>query len=355
MTAPVANGPYLEMALESQPNYEGAANAVSTYLSYPPFEELTDNEKATMLEQKQIANGFLGPMPHVGVAKYDPEFALGKASPRPSHLGFLCALHFGSWTSVAGDGDLVVDPDGNAVPVGGYLHTFVYKFDLMPQTARMRGCTGDGRHRYGSGVALSDLGFAWENGAMTVDPKGLALVMKDVEIGSTELPTEVTPIIDLDAPYRRGDLTITWLDNTAFTTDFSFKFAAAVEAKPSPVAASLYPTGMLYKNAYPLVSGEIDKAILNADDWNALANGTQFAAKVKVAHRSTIGEDGYQPGFWAVMPGCQLTAITRNAIKAERRREGKYAWESRIDPATGNFCTVTVVNTTPDYKAGWTS
>ena len=357
-SAPAATGPYCQMALEQAPNYEGADNAVSTYVCYPPFEELTDNEKMVTLEQKQVASGFLGPLPHAGPAKFEPEFALGKCWPRPSHLGLLLAMMMGHWTSVAGDGttETAADPDGVAVPVGGYLHTFDFKFDLSPQTAQMRANTGNGEHRFASGVALSELPFAWENGAMVCNPKGLSLVMKGVDVGGAEIPTEVTPVIDLAEPYRRGDLTIVWLDGSAFTKEFTFALNAGIEALASPLAPSLYPTGMLFKEGeLPFVSGEIDKATLNDADWAALATPTQFAAKIKVAHRSIIGSGTYQPAFWVVVPACELTQITRNAIKAERRREGKYAWQSRLDISTGLLCTVVVVNETPNYKAGWTS
>ena len=350
MTAPVATGPYCQVALEQAPNPEGGTAAISSYACYPPFEEVTDNEKVTLLSQKQVASGYLGPMPDAGVAKYDPEFAMGKVWPRPSHLGWLLAMAFGSWTSTEGDGSLVLDPDDNPVPVGAYKHVFAFKYELEPQTSQVLLNTGDGRHRFVSGVAFNEVPFAWENGAMVCDPKGLAMVMKDVDVGGTEIPTEVTPIIDTLAPYRRGDLTLEWLTGSAFTREFDFAIKADVEDVWNTLVASLYPTACWYKEDYPMVSGTIEKATLTDDDWAALAASTQFAARIKVAHRSTIGEGAYQPALWVNIPGCQLTEISRNAIKAERRRAVKHTWQSRLDLATGSLVTATLVNTTPAYN-----
>lgn len=345
MTAPL--GAFAELALEQEPNYEGGTNAVSTYVSFPPFEELTDNEKPVFLEQKSVASGLQGPLPPAGIAKFEPEFSMGKVHPRPSHLGQLLALFFGSWISVAGDGSTVMDPDGNPVPVGGYLHTFAFKWGDPPQSAQMRAQTGDGKMRFASGIALNQLGVSWENGAMDVEPKGLALVTKSLDAWPGTAPT---PVIDTAPPYRRGDLTLSWLTGSAFTRDFDFNFNQAVEALASPIAASEYPTALLYKkDDMPFVAGTIEKATLNDTDWNALANSTQFAAQIKVAHRSVIGSGTYQPALWVNMPGCVLTELTRNAIKAERRREGKYAWQSRLNTSTGALATISLVNETPSY------
>ena len=58
--------------------------------------------------------------------------------------------------------------------------------------------------------------------------------------------------------------------------------------------------------------------------------------------------------MWLVMPGCQLTKNSKQAIKAERRRETSYEWESRYDHTTGLLATATVVNATPSYNT-WAS
>lgn len=347
----VSVGPYVQMALEQEPNFEDGTNAVSSYACYPPVEEIADDEKMTPLEEKNVVRGFLAPMPHLGAGKFDPTFKMTKMHPRPSHLGFLLALAFGSWTSVPGDGSAVLDPDGNPVPIGAYMHTFSFKqtTDIHPQTAQVILCTGNGEHRLVSGMGFSDLAFAFENGALVCDGDGLALCTKPIAIGTAPLTSEVVPVIDLAMPFRQGDMTLAWLSGSALTRAFDFKVNNPDEQIWSPVHSSLFPTDLWYKNGeLPFVSGSISKATVADADWNALANGGQFAATIKVVHRQPI-VDTYVPTLWIAMPGCELTNNTKEAIKAERRRETKYAWESRYDHVSGNLVTATLVNATPNY------
>jgi hypothetical protein len=339
-----AIGPYLQLALEQAPNYEGGSSAVSSNVFYPPLETIKDDDKPTMLEEQNVIRGFLARMPHLGVAEYNPDWQFGKIHARPSHLGFFLAAMLGSWTTTAGNGTTVTDPDAVAVPTGAYKHVFTFRFATEPQTLQAIACSGDGKHRKATGVALNDLAFSWQNGAMVLDPTALALYTGDIADPS------VTPVVDLTMPFRQGDMTLTWLGSSALTRAFDFKFNAPLETVRSPVHASLYPTDVWYKNGeLPYVSGKISKATLEAADLAALYAGGQFAAMIKIVHRQQIGSTGYMPKMWVDMPGCELVGITRDDIKAERRREGSYTWESRFDHTTGNLVTVTLVNDTAAY------
>ena len=349
----VAVGPYVQVALEQTPQYEGATGPISSVVFYPPLEELHDAEKLTVLEEKNVVRGFLAPMPHLGAAKYEPDIALTKIHPRPSHLGFLLAWMLGSWTTYTGLGtSAVVDPAGTNVPIGAYMHVFTYKFAVEPQTAQILASTGNQEHRLIQGAGLSELDFAFENGALVCDAKGLALVTEPISIGTSPLSTEVTPVIDTHLPFRQGNLVISWLGSSALTRAFTFKFNAPIEQIWSPVHSSLFPTDLWLKNnELPFVEGEIDKATVADADWNALASGTQFAAQIELFHGQNIfngiTDTGYASKLWVVMPGCELTANTKQAIRAERRRETKYQWNSRYDVTTDRLVTVTLVNDTP--------
>jgi hypothetical protein len=256
----------------------------------------------------------------------------------------------GNVTSVAGDGTSAhVDPNGTDVPIGAYMHTFSFAFQTEAPTAQLLACTGNGEHRLIQGAGLNKLDFAFENGALACDADGLALVTKPLTIGDAALPTEVTPVLDLALPFRQGNMTVSWLSGSALTRAFTFGFNAPVEQIWSPVHSSLFPTDLWYKNAeLPFVSGKIDKAVVSPTDWNALASGTQFSAQIEIVHTQFI-TGAYPYAMWVAMPGCELTKNTKQAIKAERRREVSYEWESRYDHTTGLLATATVVNATPSY------
>jgi hypothetical protein len=344
----VAIGPYVQVALEEAPNYESGSNAVSSVVFYPPLEELTDDEKLTTLEEANVVRGFLAKMPHLGAAKYEPSFKMGKVHPRPSHLGFLLAWMLGSWSSTAGDGSTVIDPDGNAVPVGVYQHVLTYRFAVEPQTAQVLACTGNGEHRLVQGAGLSKLDFLFENGALVCDADGLALVTKPISIGTAPLTTEVTPVLDTHLPFRQGNMVLSWLGSSALTRSFTFAFNSPVELIWSPIHSSLFPSDLWYANKeLPFVSGTIDKATVADADWAALSAGTTFAAKIEVFHGQTIGSSGYASKMWVEMPACELTKNTKKAIAAERRREVAYDWEARYDVTTDRLVTVVLTNDTP--------
>ena len=351
----VAIGPYLDMALEQAPNHENGTNAVSSVAFFPPVETITDDEKMTTLEEQNVVRGFLARMPHLGAAKYEPDFKLTKVHPRPSHLGFLLAWMLGSWTTYTGLGtSAVVDPAGTNVPVGAYMHVFSFKFAVEPQTAQAIACTGNGEHRLVQGAGLSKLDFLFENGALVCDAEGLALVTKPVSIGTAPLTSEVTPVLDLHLPFRQGNLVLTWLNGSALTRSFTFALNAPVEQIWSPVYSSLFPSDLWFKNAeLPFLSGTIDKATVADADWAALSAGGQFAAQIEIFHGQNIfngaSDTGYASKLWMQMPGCELTKNTKKAIAAERRREVAYEFESRYDVTTDKLLTVTLVNDTPTY------
>jgi hypothetical protein len=229
------------------------------------------------------------------------------------------------------------------------MHTYVFAFQTEAPTAQLLACTGNGEHRLIQGAGLNKLDFSFENGALACDADGLALVTKPISIGTAPLTTEIAPVLDLALPFRQGNMTIAWLSGSALTRAFTFGFNAELEQIWSPVHSSLFPTDLWYKaDSLPFVSGKIDKAVVADADWAALVGGVQFAAQIEITHTQFI-TGAYPYAMWVDMPGCELTKNTKTAIKAERRREVSFDWESRYDHTTGLLATVTIVNATPSY------
>jgi hypothetical protein len=345
-------GPYLELALEEAVNNEGGTNPVSTHTVFPALASVGDEDKMMPLEQLSLIQGMMARMPHLGAGKYEPEVKLGKLHVKPDVLGFLLAWAMGNVVTVPGDGALVVDPDAVPVPIGCYMHTFTFANATEPRTARMQMCSGDGVHRKGTGFGASELAFTWEtDGAMLAEVTTLGCYLAD------QADPSVVPVIDMVPPFRRGDMVLSWLDGTALTREFDFAIKSPVEQIFSPVYSSLFPTDIWYKNGaadLPAIDGTIAKATIAAADWAALLAGTQFNATVKIVHRVPIGETEYVPKVWVQVPGCQLLTVARDAIQAERRREGKWTWESRYAPASGLYASVVLVNGVSSYTT-WAS
>ena len=99
------------------------------------------------------------------------------------------------------------------------------------------------------------------------------------------------------------------------------------------------------------IAGTNSTPVLDGSHVVTVTGPTTFTVAVHTTGTGSAGSvvSDYHAAFWTVMPGCELTKITRDAIKAERRREGKYEWESRYDHTTGELATVTIVNDVPTY------
>lgn len=280
-----STGPYLQVALEQAPNYEGGANAVSSNLFYPPFAQIEDNEGMEPLEEQEMVRGFLAPMPHLGAAEYAPKMKLSGGHPRPGDLGVFLAAALGGVTApAAGDGTTTHDPDGVLhVPVGAWSHVFEFDAADPPQSLQLIGASGDAKYRKGQGMGVSELAFGFDKGALKMDVDLIGLVLKSIT------DPAITPVLDAAYPFRRGDLTITWLSSTARTTEFDWKITSQVEAIAELTVASLYPSLLQYENdALPTIGGTIGKASIADADVAALEAGTQFACTIKIKGRETI-------------------------------------------------------------------
>ena len=85
-------GPYLQVAFETAPNYEGAANAVSSDVFYPFVKTVSEDAGQENFEENDVIPSTLDPLPHKGAASYVPTMKLGEIHPRPADLALWLAL-----------------------------------------------------------------------------------------------------------------------------------------------------------------------------------------------------------------------------------------------------------------------
>jgi len=338
MTA--STGGYIQAALEQAPNAEGGANTVSSNLFYIPGTTIGIDPKMTPLERNDELRGGFYAAPHSGAAEYNPEGSLdGRCY--PSIMGLLLWATCGACTTTAGNG-VITDPDSAAVPTGAYKHVFAFKTSEIPQTLQLIYAPPSGGFWKAQGVAIDELAMKATGGAQVFAAKLLALVSKQIAD-----PT-LTPSYEVAAPWRAGELALTWLAGSAITKDFDWSIKNGLAHERQFTTNSRYPDSVIYQQNLPVVGGSIPKRSFDTDDWNALVAGTTFAAKIKMTH-SEFAVGSYAHKLWVEMPACQYVSGKQDDVKNERRTEATFDWEARYDTATSKWCTITVCNSTPAY------
>ena len=339
------DGAFLSMALEQAPNAEKDTNKISTNVFYLPARQFDDVDGWAPLDEQDALKATLALAPHLGTGTYAPKPKMSKLWPRPSHMGLLLAAQCGTIVTTVGDG-IITDPDAQAVPVGAYKHVISFKALDPPQTVQWVAGTADGQYRKGTGMGFDKLAFAVDSGAWGVEADMTGLYLTD------EANPTVSPTYDLVEPFRTGDMTLTWLNGSAYTREFTFEISNTLEALYQLGVQSYWPSLLQYTddiNGRPHVMGTIKKRVLNATDLAAMYAGTQFDVKIKLGHRQAIGATAYHHGVWLDVPGCQYVGAARDPIENKRRREGTFTWEARATGGSSVLATVTVVNDTAAY------
>ena len=326
-----STGGYIQGKLEQAPKPENGAQAVSSVIVYHPGTSIDMDPKVTVLERKDELRGGFYAMPHSGVAAYDPDGTM-EGRLYPEALGQLLSCAIGDDTPTAG--------------VAGYIHTYAWRQTEIPQTMQLIFAPPAGGFWQANGVGVDELDVKVEANAWHYTAKLMALVAKPVT------DPVATPSYETGTPWRAGQMSLTWLSNTAITEDFSWSIKNGLKQERSfTTAGSYYPDSIVYDAALPVVSGSIPKRSLAAADWDALVNGTPFSAVITMTHSEMIGGGQSVTPFklTITMPACQYVGAKIDAIKNERRNKATFDWEARWDTGTTKWCDIVLRNATATY------
>lgn len=336
-------GAWVQIALEQEPNTEGGTSAVSSNAFYVRCDSVKIAPKPDLLEEAGKTSGVVGPAPHLGAGGFDPEFEIKGLACRPADLGLVLGWFNGMITTTPG-GTGVTDPDAAAVPAGCFKHV-IGRSEDTPKTAQLIAKDAGGQHWIVRGAGAKEVSVGFDGSALSIDVSGVALYAKEL------VDPALTPSFEAYGPFTRGDVTVEWLPGGAETKDFDAKFAVDLETSHGLGSGTKYPDLIVFPNEKTWeLTGTITKRTISSVDRAALDAGTQFAAKVKLAHSQDIGATGRAAGAWIEMPGCQYTSEDPDDIKNVLRRETKYEWAARTLLSAGTFAIITVVNATAAYE-----
>jgi hypothetical protein len=245
-------------------------------------------------------------------------------------------------TPTAGDGASVKDPDAASIPIGATRWVGTKRTGITAKSLQLiLSYFSEGVYMKGQGFGISTLNFA-ADGSITADMLGLVAA----RIADPSLtPTLLSPSIP---PFRRGDISLTWLTGSATSDDFSFSIANELVQRHSfaLTTPSYFPDKLEQGDARVRVTGTIPKSVIDADDYDALINGTTFAALAKFVSPKVIGATSYKYKMWIDMPACQYIGGQPDELRNARRRGASFNWLATIDPTAAYDVKITLVNAT---------
>jgi hypothetical protein len=338
---------YVQLAIEQTPRYEGATGVtgslqVSTNVVYMPVQNVVVNPAPTFLDRSDELRAIDG-----GVAQAVDMFnPTGSIAVRAYADLIPYLLNCAGFTGVAtqGDGSTVKDPDGTAIPTTAYRWVFTKRTGLTAKSMQLiLAYFSEGVYLKGNGFGLTSYS---QNSAGDITADMLGLVVSRIADPSLTASLLAPGLVN----FRRGDITLTWLSGTATSDDFSFTIANELTQRHSfgLTTPSYFPDKLEHGDARVRVTGTIPKSVIDVDDYDALINGTTFAATAKwsspIKVGGATGATATNYRMYLEMPACQYLAGTPDPLHNVRRRGASFDWWASIDPTLGYDAKITLVN-----------
>src|SRR5215212_1225536 len=339
---------YVREQFEGTPGYEGAAPRLSIKRLDSPATSVDNGLEPTPLERDDELRGADEPL-QIFPDEYDPTWGF-RSRAYPDLLGFRLTQILGSPTSAVGDNDRVVDPDGNRVPVGAFMHTWTAPYGPAgdsPITTAMTLAYADERTFIAlAGCASEELTLSsGEAGGVQVETRGRALfwdTIADPSITPTPESLAIRPFM------RRGLRVETWQGNVLDLQEFGVTIANPIAFDRALGVASAFPS-IVEKDEGPItVTVEAPKRKLRSADLDALMAADRFAVKALWESQNRIGATSYFYRLWLEGDGAQYTGGGPQALENRRRIGATYQAKLTSDGA-GASSKFTLVNATREY------
>ena len=338
---------YARLSYESTPGNETNTPTLSTKKLFPPLQELGPKPGTAHLMRDDEVRNTDEPLSVIPEA-YAPSWEMTSRA-YPDTLAFVLGLALGAATTAAGDG-VITDLRGTAIPTGAYRHRWTAPFGpsgASPRSAQVDVGYSDQSVFYKlKGAGVSELGVTSpEEGGVQVSASGPCLYMDRQSDPSLSPSYESLSI----RPFTRGNLTLpSNLSGTATTEDFTVSISNPMEVVRSLGIASRWPDVLEKDNEGPIVvSGEINKRQLDADDIDALKAATGFALRAQWVSDTNVGATSYPYTFGVKCDNAQYVEGDPDNLQNRRRHGHSFSWKSTTT-STGST-TVEVVNATSSY------
>lgn len=330
----------VEIQCEETPRYEGAPTTASYRLStvkhYPPVQSVQLSPGVQHLDRSDEQRGIEGGPPML-IETYEPGGSL-QIRPYANTLTWLLHAAGMSGAVTAGNG-IITDPDSATVPTGAYRWVFTKRGGLQAKSLQMiLAYASRSVFWKGQGVGVSQFQFDAE-GSVQAELTGLVVAnVSDPNITPSYDSTDIPP-------FRRGDLSLTWLGSSGTTENFSFSIANPLNRRRTYTLAtpSYFPDVLEHGDEKLRLTGSIPKSALADADVDALLAATEFAAAAEWTSPHAI-TGAYKYKMWLDIPACQHIAGGPQAMANVRRFGADIDFWAAWDEGSGYDFKITLVN-----------
>lgn len=334
----------VQIVAEETPRYEGAPTAaayrISSNVHYPPIQSASLSPGVGHIDRGDEQRGIEGAPPML-IETYEPG---GSIAIRAYANTLPWLLHAAGMTGTvtAGNG-VITDPDAATIPTGAYRWVFNKRGGLQAKSLQILLAYASRNVFWkGQGYGISSFGF---DGEGTVSAELAGLVLANVA------DPNITPSYDTSAipPFRRGDMTLSWLGSGGTVENFSFTIANPLNRRRTYTLAtpSYFPDVLEHADEKVRLTGSIPKSALADADVDALMAATSFAGTAKWASPQSIGATAYKYKMWLEMPNCQHVGGGPQAMANIRRFGTDVDFWAAWDEGAGYDFRITLVNAVP--------
>lgn len=239
--------------------------------------------------------------------------------------------------TVAGATGTVLDPDGNGLPPNAFLLTYSKRSAARAQTAQIIAAYGPHDvYLKGQGYGVSSISLS-ADGEMSAELMGLVVapVADPAETVTIDAPSVL--------PFRRGDITLTWLTGSAAVTDFNLTIANAIERGEDLSIQSYFMKHMDHTGEPTRLTGSVSMRDFDETDYAAMLAATTFSATSRWIVPKTIGSTGKNYGVWVEMPACVITGGDPDPLSNTRRFPSSFEFGAFLDESSGVDFTLSIV------------
>lgn len=346
---------YVQLRGEQIPGNESVTPTLTTKTLYVPADEYMVDQGAAFLDRDDELRGLSEGIPHI------PETYSGKWSLKsrmyPDTLGMLLACMFGisatgetgatHYTATAGNG-IITDPDGTVIPTGATKHAWVAPLGpsgASPKTFQSIAAYKD------QGLFFKSKGSAVESFAIDTPDTGGAQI--EASGGSAYMDAVSDPSLSpsyetlATRPFMRSGLLVaTWLSGTATVADVGLQIGNPVDFVRSLGTESKHPDVVEKGEGLVTIGGSMDKRQLDIDDFNALRDATEFAAKLRWRSDTVIAA-GYRYALFVELSAAQYTDANMAPLSNKRRLGGSFNFRAARNASAS--ATITLVNNVSSY------
>lgn len=280
--------------------------------------------------------------------EYEPD---GGANMRAytKYMGAFLMLLFGDVTTTVGDG-VIMDPDGNTIDAGAYLHVFKKKSGALPKTARLTLAYATKWVR-AHGVAAASAAWSLDDDGVKLDMTLMANYLQRLSSDPANAPAYEDFAV---LPFRRRNVLVdladggsTKLDSIDMTMEQSLQYVRDLGSRsgwPGATERENSPDGFLR------LTGSLTRRDFDVADWDTLITAGTFALTTSFVSEQEIPTTSYPYSCWIEAPKAQFVSGGPERLKNQARHQADYDWVAGTDEAGVSDFTVSLVNDVAAYK-----